>query len=314
MGATVIVSCPKCSKKLRFPSDKGLILVTCPVCGYMFQYKPKTQSDTAKVLLQSKPPVSPAKAPVKPTSQGWNQAKKPVEPVSQVKKPAPTTVPQNQQQPTRTVSIRRGMHAYKDLTAAGLKNMFVDAAPVAVYLDGEKQGMLNKDKAMVLRIDSGKHIISQSPISSKHRIPEGSDSYDSFYFNGAFMTGPVNDPFRDELAAFILKLVRGQGFRDRINDPNNHYHAVEITIQSNYVRVHWRLNQTKGFAEWSTGEKEEKIYYHQAGLTPLPEHKQPSGYWSYLNNYIRDVVVFDPKADLEHVVGGFAVRKTHSLY
>lgn len=35
----VIVSCPKCSQKLRLPKKKGQIIVTCAKCGVEFKIK-----------------------------------------------------------------------------------------------------------------------------------------------------------------------------------------------------------------------------------------------------------------------------------
>lgn len=294
MSTQETIICPQCNSKLYIIEDKkNFTWVECAACKHCFRY-----STAIKFTTDAAPVNTPTPAASKKPS-GSNQKAAPVH---------------KAQTPTRTVTIQRLMHAHKDLTGSGIQNMLKDSMPVMIYLDGTKQGTLAKDQPFVLHLDSNAHTISHTPISSKSIIPAGNNDYVAYFFNTSFMIGPVHDPFRDELTQWVLNMVRGQGFRDRIQDPNNHYHAVKVSIQSNCIRVHWAVNQKKGFTEWSSGEKEEKIYYNQIGLTPPPSNRQPGGYWQYLGNFVQQSVKNDPQADLVHGIGGFSFRKTHGLY
>lgn len=49
-GNMNIILCTNCRNKLRVPSDKGKISVSCPVCGKRFTYNPKSIIDEFKQL------------------------------------------------------------------------------------------------------------------------------------------------------------------------------------------------------------------------------------------------------------------------
>lgn len=283
--------CPSCGKELHFRGDSGTIQVTCPFCGNQFRFSGSLekkldtmfgsspqQGRATRQTVQSPPPQRPA------------------------------------EQPCRTLTIVRGKHAYKNLDFAGLRNRFQDSMPIQILLDGVNQGNLDPDRKMVLNIDSRAHKLAFTILSSAYTIPAGTDSYLAMFFNKAFRITPLEDPFRDQLEQFILRMVRGQGFRDRILDRNNRNHTVEVRLTSTCIEVFMPLAQTKGLAQWSTGGQTEKIYYQNIGLTPLPKDRQPGGYWDYLNDYIREVIEADDEADLTHVAGGFTVRTSHKLY
>lgn len=339
MSETAIIICPNCNNKLRVPNDKGAIMFTCPVCRSKWPYQ-----GTAKVAGITPPPKSNTTASFRDSnttkkqtttnsSASINNVKKTTTNVSSsstsnVNRPNPTppvysnrvkqTPPQpstpKPQIPTRILRVSRGEHAYKQADGIGVKNMFKDSIPYNLYLDGVNCGTMKIDQPIVLNIDSREHFISQTPISAKFKLPAGNDSYVATFFNNKFIIGIVDDPFRSGLEQFVLQMVRGKGFRDRILDLNNHHKAVEVTIRPDYILVHYRLNRTTGLSEWSTGEKQEKIYYSQIGLTPTPAALQPGGYWEYLDNYIREAIINDNQADLCHDVGGFTIRTTHGLY
>lgn len=287
-----LATCPGCGVILRFDSINGIRVLTCPMCKTEFEY-----SCITKKIVKVYPKNN--QTPAASVNSNINSGKTP---------------PPPPMKPTRTVKVRRLMHAHKELTGIGIKNMVQDSAPVQVYLDSEKKGVLKKDEEIVLYIDSNEHALRTGPLAPKYKLPSGNDSYTAWFFNGSFMIGCVNDTFRDNLEQFVLNMVRSQGFRDRINDSNNYYRAVEVTIQSDCILVHWRLKETKGFEEWSTGEKREKYYYTNIGLNPPPKDRQPSGYWSYLDSYIRDTITADKQADMQHVVGGFTFRQVHNMF
>jgi len=225
-------------------------------------------------------------------------------------KPAPP-----KQELTRTMTVTRGLHQYKGLDGVGLKNMFKDSAPVPVLLDGVSQGTLSKNQTAVsFRLDSGAHTLSFNPISAKSPIPAGQDSYSAIFFNDTFHIGIENDPFEQELAGFILNMVRGKGFRDRIFHPNNRHNAVEISLRADYILVYYDVAQTKGLAQWASGREEEKISYFSAGLNPPAKSRQPGGYWSHMEMVIRDVITCDKQANLTHTAYGYTFKTSHDLY
>jgi hypothetical protein len=47
MSSLVIINCPKteCTARLRIPTDKGKLRVTCPKCGTCFEYQPSSLAD-----------------------------------------------------------------------------------------------------------------------------------------------------------------------------------------------------------------------------------------------------------------------------
>ena len=48
MTNTVIIKCRKCEQKLRVPSDKGILEITCPRCKSSFLHQTNTVSQTTK--------------------------------------------------------------------------------------------------------------------------------------------------------------------------------------------------------------------------------------------------------------------------
>ena len=167
---------------------------------------------------------------------------------------------------------------------------------------------------MVLQIDSGEHKLAFTTLGSGYRIPAGYDDYEALFFNNSFRIAPTVDPFRDQLTEFVLKMVRGQGFRDRILDPNNRNHAVEVHIRDKYIEVFTALAKTKGLAQWASGGKSEKIYYQNINLMPPQNDRLPGGYWDYINSHVSKAIENDEEADLTLVGGGFTIRSRHKLF
>lgn len=225
-------------------------------------------------------------------------------------KPAPP-----KQEPTRTVTVTRGIHQYKELDGIGLKNMFKDSTPVPVLLDGVSQGTLSKNQSVVIfSIDSGAHTLSFNPISAKTLLPAGQDNYSAIFFNETFHVGIEGDPFEQELVSFILNMVRGKGFRDRIFHPNNRHNAVGISLRPDHILIYYDVKTTKGFSQWASGREEEKISYFSAGLNPPPASRQPGGYWSHMEMLIRDAITCDKQANLTHTDYGYTFKASHDLY
>lgn len=219
---------------------------------------------------------------------------------------------------TRYVVLGRFKHAHTSKDWTGLKNRMKDAANVPVYLDGVQRGVLTPNgDGLTLQIDGNKHSLSTSPFSRKHVLPAGSDGYIAFFFNDAFQIGIADDPFKEELIQFVLEMVRGRGFRERIRDRANRDNCVDIKVQSKGLLLKFALadgQYARDRKEKLFLEREEMIYYQQVGLHPTPEHRCPSGYWASLETEVQIAIENDPEADLEHVAGGYAERKVHDLY
>lgn len=219
---------------------------------------------------------------------------------------------------TRYVVLGRFKHAHTSRDWTGLKNRMKDAANVPVYLDGVQRGVLTPNgDGLTLQIDGNEHSLSTSPFSRKHVLPAGSDGYIAFFFNDAFQIGIADDPFKEELIQFVLEMVRGRGFRDRIRDRANRNNCVDIKVQPEGLLLKFALadgQYAHDRKEKLFLEREEMIYYQQAGLHPTPKHRCPSGYWASLETEVQIAIENDPEADLEHVAGGYAERKVHDLY
>lgn len=289
MEEYVIINCNNCKSKLRVPGNRGRIRVTCPVCKHQFSYSgtfeniPKATFDTPPQQNQSS------------------------------RQPANTAF----EQPTqacRTLTVARLKHAHTGLDVYGLRNKLLDNISVSILLDGVKQGVLSNNGKLELHIDSREHRLASAILGSSYKIPAGNESYLALFFNNAFQIAPLEDPFRDRLMEFLLRIVRGQGFKERILNPNNRTHAVEINLTSNYIEIFMHLDKPKGLVQLVTGGQSEKIYYKDVGLVPPNEDRRPGGYWDYLKTYMRETVENDSEADLVHAAGGFTIRTTHKLY
>ncbi|HHV59254.1 MAG TPA: hypothetical protein GXX49_02975 [Clostridiaceae bacterium] len=46
-----IILCTRCRKKLRVPTDRGKIIVNCPMCAHRFAYNPNSILHTLKQVL-----------------------------------------------------------------------------------------------------------------------------------------------------------------------------------------------------------------------------------------------------------------------
>ena len=327
----VIASCPHCSGGNRVPANNNIIKVTCAHCGQKFVY-----NSSANVKMQVQPKQA-APAQPKPAPQPQPKPAVPVQPkptvtaqpksaphpqektMPQVQpKPVPQPqekpVPKPQVKPCRTLTINRATHAYKEWDIHGLKNVFMDKFPVRIVLDDVEQGPLPANETMELQVDSNEHTIRFNLHTAKYWIPPGNDSYLITYFHDSFRIGPVEDEFRDGLTEFILNIFRGQGIRDRILDSNNYGNKVYLDINTDGIRIYWRLANPKGLKQILTGEGEEKISYAQMGLTPLAKDRQPGGYWSFIEMWIQDSILQDEKADMMKKDGGYTFCTKHSLF
>lgn len=274
-----IIICKRCGCNLRLPANKGILAVTCPKCKYKFQF-------------DSGPKMS---------STGG---------AAQYKNSTYETV----QTTSRTVTIFRLTHAHKEWDASGLGNMLKDNMPVHIFADDQDQGTLSKDGSLTVTLNSGPHTLKCAKLGTKYVIPAGADGYEAYFFNNSLRIGPVQDYFRERLTMFVLKMFRSQGMRDRMNDLNNRHHNIVVNVRADGIYLSWQLAQTKGIKQWATGGDEEKISYYQAGLTPLPQEKQPGGYWDYIQMRIEDAIEADEEADMERYMGGFRMRTKHKLY
>ncbi|MBR6790748.1 MAG: hypothetical protein IKM31_07780, partial [Oscillospiraceae bacterium] len=322
----ITITCKGCGVYLHFPESRLGQTSFCPQCHTKLVLLPEGVKAPAAAPKPASPAAQqPAASPKDPFSifqlpQGAHnpllQPKaKPAQPVSQPKsagsvqtlfgtafqpgakapmgqpKPAASAAePKPQSKPVRTVTVTRGIHSYKGLDGISLKNMFKDSTPVPVLLDGVLQGTLSKNQAVVtFSVDSGAHTLSFNPISAKTPLPAGQDNYSAIFFNETFHVGIEGDPFEKELAVFILNMVRGKGFRDRVFHPNNRHNAVGISLRPDHILIYYDVKTTKGFSQWASGREEEKISYISAGLTPPPKSRQPGGYWSHMEMLIQDV-------------------------
>lgn len=275
-----IINCKRCGCKLRLPLNRGMLSARCPKCKWEFDFDSGPKLNTVNNGSQY-------------TSGTYGGAT---------------------QSANRTITLVRGEHTYKEWNFSGIKNRWADRAPVHIYLDDRDQGSLPVDRTMTIRLDGAAHTIKYAPLGTKYQIPAGTDSYRGMFFNNAFMIGLEVDPFLDALTDFSIRIFRSQGIKDRMMHPNNQYHAVEIRADQDGILLSWRLNETKGLKQWLTGAQEEKISYVSARLMPPPKVRQPDGYWSYVNDWIKQAIELDEEADVEKCTGGFRMRTMHNLY
>lgn len=210
----------------------------------------------------------------------------------------------------RTVTVTRGYVGDKELDDKVITNQPEDAVHVPIYLDGVKQGILSRDHPVVtFSVDCAAHRLSFNMLSVDATLPAGQDSYSAIFLNDGFRIGIVGDDFQRKLAEYILSFVRGQEFRDRICHPNNFSGAVEIALREEYILVYYYVQEAQGIYQWYPVYSKEKIYYSSIGMMPPPREKQPSGYWSYMEMFIRNMILEDNEANLVHIPSGFAIWK-----
>lgn len=301
----LIVVCPCCKGKLRLPANRGNIQVSCPKCRYQFIfYSGERQRSSGGGMASGMQDIGKRFTKAFTKTAGAQQA---------YSHPAPGPA-------CRILTIVRSSHAYMEWDRIGIMNRISDNRRIRIMLDDQEQGELAKNGNMVLHMDSREHAIkclgsTGSPlVAPSYRIPAGNEDYYAYCFNGKLMIAPVNDPFRESLTQSLLNIFRSQGMRDRMRDPNNRLGTVELGLLSDHIRLSRSLKETKGLKQWSLGGDEEKIAYSELGLTAPPENRLPSGYWTFLLDHVRHAIENDEQADMEHVAGGFRMRRTHKLY
>lgn len=215
---------------------------------------------------------------------------------------------------SRTVSIDRLTHTYKEWNFYGAKNMWRDNKSVHIFVDGKDRGLLPKSDLMVIGLNNDLHILKCAAHGSQYTIPAGTEDYEAYFFNDSLWIGPVQDRFRDELIAFALKMFRGKGMKERMMDSNNQNHHVKINIDQDGIRLSWNVVKPRGMKQWLSGMNEEKISYQQMGIAPLLREKQPGGYWDYIRTKVEDAIVMDEEADMEKYLLGIRMRTEHRLY
>ena len=310
---TILTACPQCGQKSRVPSRVQNSLITCGSCSHQFYPMGSSTGTKNGSTAQSAHNAANSTSNRTNYTNNTNTTQN-----VQAKYNTPTSKETTTQSVNtiRTITIKRLLHAHKALDYAGLKNAFVDNYPIHIFLDGKDLGFLPKHDAMTLQIDANEHILKPAIMAPNYMIPKGTDSYTVYYFNDKFQIGPVHDPFRDQLVEFIVQMFQGQGIRDRINDPNNRNHNVQLQISFDGIRLSWDLGKTRGLKQWLTGKQEEFISYENIGLRVLPEERRPGGYWEFIQTYAEQAILNDEKANMMHdQLGGFTFNTAkHKLF
>ena len=313
----ITVFCSECGVPLHIPKNHTGPIPNCPDCNTPV-FIPTTKVTT---------PPSPPPAPVAKKAILEDPPAPVIEKVIFDEPPAPvieefvidetpevTFEEPQKANSLRTVIVTRGIHAYTEPNLQGFLNQLKDAKYVHIYLDGVLQGTLSKTCDKVeFQIDNAEHRLSYLEHANHATLPAGKDSYRVMFFNEVFHIGIENDPFEAELREYVLKMVRGQGFQDRLNDSNNRNHAVELEFLSDYILVYYYLNETKGISQWISGRKEEKVYYHNIGLMPPRKQDEPTGYWSHIHYAMESAIVNDPQLNLTHTGSGYTTGGIRSL-
>ncbi len=314
-----------CQHKTQFPANRGKLPFMCPKCKQVSVYdsgewptSDVTQNTAQQTNSYSTPPRREQYRP-NPPQQNYYSA----QPQKEQYRPNPpqrnnyTAPPRRETQTNtfnRTITIKRLTHAYKEFNYTGARNLFMDTFPVHIFLDGKEQGNLSKNTEMVLSINQDSHQLKSAVLAPAYNIPAGTDNYIAFFFNDKFKIGPEIDVFRDKLTEFVLNIFRGQGIRDRINDPNNSDHVVRLSVDSTGIKLSWNVKKTRGLKQWATGEEEEIITYERIGLCPMSVNKMPGGYWPFVEAYIENAILCDKEADMMKTAGGFTFCDKHNLF
>lgn len=296
------VKCKNCGGRNRFP------LYWDGVDVFAANQSASNSAPAASTPTPKTPPAPkrPPQAPVTPSP-----APKPKPTPKPTPKSAPTPPPQERRPTVRTIEIWRPGHAHKTVDAT-LKDM----QPIHPYLDGVDQGVLKTGQTMTLGLDEGPHVLRNSILGPKCDLPAGTDSYTAVFHENQFKVGIKNDPFKDQLALFMLNMFRGQGIRDRILDLNNRKNDISLHFDPKKgIRLAWSPLETKGFQQWSTGEVWEFISFAEAGLTPPPPARLPTGYWGKLADDICEAIDLDKGSDVT-LCGfhRFTIPSHHKLY
>lgn len=304
---TQIIMCEKCQQKLEVPKNVGVIRVTCPRCKHVFKF-----NTGKKALAEKNGPIASSHGPTPP---------EPHVPQPTNKLPAPEPqVPQPTKAPTREIqfvyaSERVGNNLDK------LENLFAKNLELKLFVDGVQEASMVHHQACSVSVSIGEHRIfathTRPPVIGNHGvlIPAGNDNYIAFVAKkGAayeLYCGPVPDPFYDQLKLAVGHLFNNPRIKDRILLPENLRKNITLSLHSEYIRIFWAVEHPKGWQEWSTGGKEEKIYYRDLGL--VPPTNVPSTYWQYVEYLIFEFI--DHMDSFSCSLNGVVTLKTmHGLY
>ena len=215
----------------------------------------------------------------------------------------------------RSITVSKWDHSHKDLSLKGLNNKLLDAQKMSVFLDDKFVGELKSGQPVIAYMDEREHKVQiVTFVKKQYIVPAGNESYYAAYFNEKLSIVPSEDRFRDELIGFVLNMFKSQGIKDRINDPNNRYHSIDIDCGNQEIYLNRVLNQGTNLAQKLTGSDSEKIPYAQIGLSPIEEYTQLPGYWYMTTEAVKEAIMHDKDIDIEEGMGGLTYRRTHDLY
>lgn len=219
------------------------------------------------------------------------------------------------QENRRSITVSKWDHSHKDLSLKGLNNKLLDSQKMSVFLDDKFAGELKSGQPVIAYMDEREHKVQIMTYAKKqYTVPAGSESYYAAYFNEKLSIVPAEDHFRDELIKFVLEMFKGQGIKDRINDPNNRYHSIDIDCTNQEIYLNRVLNQGTNLAQKLTGSDSEKIPYAQIGLSPVEAYTRLPGYWYLTTEAVKEAIMQDKEIDMEQGMGGLTYRTTHNLY
>ncbi len=297
---SVSAVCPTCKTKNPVPANRGKLDVRCIRCNHSFTYETgkwpyareiRKEERRLTAMRNEQETVQPDAVCSHHHNRGGQSRPR-----------------------SREIVIERLTHAYKEWDMAGLRNRFQDAYPVHIFIDDVDFGLIGGGQTVKFVVDTNAHTVKCAVLASGYHIPAGTEDYVGYYFNGSLRFGPAVDFFRDKLTAFVIGMFRGKGMRDRMRDPNNRNHNVELRIEHDCIVLSRQLYKTRGLKQWALGGDEEKIYFRDIGLVPLDPEMQPGNYWDFIQKWVESQLLEDEQADVERYMGGFAECRQHKLY
>ena len=293
---TITCKNPKCKKTFDVPGGQGKVMVACPHCGAKFMGDTGNVPDAPTPKPAPKPKVTPVSKPAPRPKVTPAPKPTPGPKVTPAPTPQPPVPPVK---PDSTIRFWRPSHAYKEFNMTGLNNMAADKETYFIYVDNVEKGELKADDVLTLDISSMTgHILEvrrgalglKLP-AGKAVIPAGGGSYTFTAFNRNLWGGPVQDPFGDAVVQYMVQTYAGKTIQSWFHAANNARGSVGFSVHAKGVKFFYTLTETKGWKEWSTGKHEQELSYAQAGIhLPFPAGASDYGYWSYLEDRIREAV------------------------
>ena len=185
------------------------------------------------------------------------------------------------------------------------------AVTLSVIIDGKESVQIGANQTAKIPISTSSHeiylqyrVAFSTRTSARYSISAGSDNIDGEIklntgnnnWQITFSGGGVDvDTFTKKVIDFTVRKFQSPSTKELLEHSNNRRKDLSIYFNDKGLTIAFAALETKGLAQWATGEQQYKISYDQMGLTPPTNTAY--NFYGQLKDLAMKAILDDPKTE-----------------